>query len=128
MGELSESTGVRWVVGLWVLFIASFVGLVVCLGTWTDIVYTAPTLILFMLPGFAFLPIFGSGRGVRLERAVVGAAFGLAISGYAAIIAGFRFGWSPKAIVLTIVALSAACAAIGRIFRGRRWSSISRQL
>ncbi|HTR48121.1 MAG TPA: hypothetical protein VMM16_12120 [Verrucomicrobiae bacterium] len=130
MGKLSEGRGIRWVVGLWVLFIASFVVLSVCLGTRTDIVYAAVTLVLFMVPGFAILPMFGTGRGVRLERAVVGAVFGLAISSYATIVAAFRFGWSPKAIVLTIVALSAVCAAVGRILRGgielpvRKWRRI----
>lgn len=129
--EPSTNIRGRWVTALWTLFIVSLGFLSVGIASRAAILYTAATLVLFMLPGFLVMPaFFGSDPGVRPVRAIIGAVFGIAISSYMAIVIGFLYGWSPKVISLAIVGLSCVCAAVGRIFRGRlhlpvrKWTGI----
>lgn len=129
--EPSISIPVRWVIAVWAFFIASFGLLSVGIANGAAILYTAVTLALFMLPGFLVVPaFFGSDPGVRPVRAIIGAVVGIAVSSYVAIVVGFLYGWSPKAISVAIVGLSGVCAGIGRILRGRldlrvrKWTGI----
>lgn len=129
--EPSISIPVRWVIAVWTFFIASFGLLSVGIANGAAILYTAVTLALFMLPGFLVVPaFFGSDPGVRPLHAIIGAVFGIAVSSYVAIVVGFLYGWSPKAISVAIVGLSGVCAGIGRILRGRldlrvrKWTGI----
>src|SRR5579862_2092335 len=117
-------------VALWAVFFLACGLLCARLADRATIAYTTATLGLFMLPGLLITPIFeGSEPDTRLERGIMGAMFGIGISGYAAVVMGFRFGWSAKAITLVILGLSAICAAAGQIFKGRiplgarRWTA-----
>lgn len=125
-----RSVGAGQAMALWILFVLAYGLLCVRLADWTTIAYTAATLVLFALPGVLLTPIFyGNEPGKRLESAIGGAVFGIGLSGYTAVAVGFRIGWSPKAITLAILALSAVCATAGRTFRGRvplpvrKWTS-----
>jgi hypothetical protein len=128
---VAGSPKIMWsVIALWVVFLVGLGLVSTNLADRTAIAYTAATVLLFMLPGLLVTPIFfGKGPGARIESAIVGAIFGLGISGYVAIVVGFRYGWSPKAITLAILALSALCAVAARIFKSRvslpvrRWTA-----
>lgn len=105
---------------LWALFLLSLTFLSIGIASYPAIFYSAVTLALFALPGCFITPIFfGTSSELRPVRFIVGALFGITLSSYAAIVVGFRYGWSPKFITLAIAALSCVCALIGRIFRGR---------
>ncbi|HTW24306.1 MAG TPA: hypothetical protein VMD78_11940 [Candidatus Baltobacteraceae bacterium] len=130
IGYTARISAVPCGVALWVVFAVSCGLLCARLADWATIGYTAATLGLFMLPGVLLTPIFYGGKpGTRTESAIVGAVFGLGLSGYAAIAVGFRYGWSPKAITLAILAISAVCAMAGRLFKGcvslsaRKWTA-----
>ncbi len=117
---LSQGTRIPWVITLWTLFLLALAFLSFVIATPAAIAYTAATVALFSLPGFFFVPIlFGNHPGLRPERIIVAALFGIAISSYGAILIGFLYGWRPKAIALAILVLSCVSAAVGRIFRGR---------
>jgi len=118
--EQSSSSGSSWAIGLSALFILSLFLLSLGIASPAAILYTLGTFVLFMLPGLVVMPVFfEDDPGIRMERTVIGGVFGLAISSYTAIVVGFVHGWSPRAIVLALVGLTCACAALGRVFRGR---------
>ena len=115
---LSSAIRVPWVIALWALFLLSLALLSISIAGYPAILYSAFTLILFMLPGYFIAPIFfGTSPELRPARAIIGSVFGITISSYTAIVIGFRFGWNPKLITLAIVALSCVCAFFGRVFR-----------
>lgn len=114
---------------LWTIFLLSVGIFSLCIATPAAIFYTAGALALFVLPGLFVIPIYyGNNPGTESEQAIIGAVFGIAISSYASIAAGFFFGWSPRILVLVLVGLSCACAGMGRAFRRqlplpvRRWT------
>lgn len=116
----SPKTVIWSAIALWAVCLVGLGVVSANLADRTAIVWTAVTLLLFMLPGLLVTPIFfGNRPGARMESAIVGAIFGLGMSGYVAIVVGFRYGWSPKAIASAILALSALCAGAGRVFKGR---------
>jgi len=134
-GESLKGISNKLTVGLWSGFLISLVWLCAGLANWTTVAFTAVTISLFVLPGLLIAPVFyGNEPGLRVEQGIVGALFGVCISSYAAIAAGFRYGWSPKTITVAILLLSTACAAVGYRFRGRvklpqrKWTGIDYQI
>jgi hypothetical protein len=121
----------RWTVVASTLLVSALAVLSIQIAPPAAILYTAAAFLLFMLPGIFISPIFfGKGSGWQPERITFGAVFGIAASGYVAIVVGFLWGWSPTAIVIAILGLSCACAAIARILRNhpllplpRKWTA-----
>jgi hypothetical protein len=107
-------------IALWTTFLLVLGLLGTGLASRADLLYTLGTLGFFTLPGYFVAPLFfGRGPGVRAFNLIVGALIGIALSSYGAIVAGYLYGWSPKAITSAIVGSTVLCAVLGRLFRGR---------
>jgi hypothetical protein len=121
----------RWTVVTSTLLVLALAFLSIRIAPPAAILYTVATFLLFMLPGLFIGPmLFGKGSAWLPERIIFGAVIGIAANGYAAIVVGFLYGWSPRAIVIAILGVACACAAIGRIFRDhqvlplpRKWTA-----
>lgn len=119
-GATAKAFEPSFALALWIFAVLGCGLLAAGLGNWASGVYTVATLGLFMLPGFFIVQTFIPDKSsARIERVIVGAVLGLGISGYVALVVGFRCGWSPVLIGSAILALSAFCALAGRIFKGR---------
>lgn len=115
-----DSIDGRLVIALWGAFIISLGALSFRIAGLSTMLYTLATMALFSLPGLLIIPAFmGSGSGNRPPRAILGATFGIALSGYTAVVTSFVAGWSPKSIVISILSLSCICALLSRFLKGR---------
>lgn len=128
--DFPEGLDFRWVNALWAIFIVALGAFSLRIASPATIFYSALTLALFFLPGLLIAPVFlGGDRDTLTARAIFGASFGVAMSGYVAVVTGFLAGWSPKLIVIAILSLSCVCAVLAHAFKGRfvvpmrRWTA-----
>lgn len=110
----------RLVMVLWGAFVISLGALSFRIAGLSTILYTLATLALFSLPGLLIAPVFmGNDSDNWQPRAIIGATFGITLSGYTAVVTSFVAGWSPKWIVASILGLSCICALLSRALKGR---------
>jgi hypothetical protein len=96
-----------------VILLISLGLLVFSLASPAAVLYTGAAICLFILPGiFVGMTLFGKRFLKNPESLIFGAIFGIALSDYSAIAAGYLFQWSAEKVLITIACVAVLTAAI----------------